>query len=503
MRPLTIALLLAILVGNFLLKSAYNLLSPSVIGGDSYDHFLFIEEIRAARHRIPDSPDQIATAGDYSYPYLLHWFLSFVPQRHIVTVDKYFSAVSDTVFLLFVAALAPLGFLSEIEVVVASLAFVAIPQFSRPDMSHNTGLSARKPGLLFVSVSVLATHVWIDAGSLPSLALAVVAGTTVLLSSKFGTQAYVALFGGLAVFGAVRFAAVPPLAFCLAVLLSKGKYLDVLAAQLRHLYLWGSYIQFRHPKGRPGMALPTISSVGDLLNFLYRNRFVNPMINNHVPITIAVLLIAGVEIGLPEPFGLWVLVGFAAYLVTVLPYLRFLGQPERYLEYTTIPVCVAVASLWSGGDPLQRALVAPLIAGGIAVTLAYVVIYLKVHIDPDREHQLSEVIEFLRTQPDGVLIKQPRGGSVRIAWETNHSVVKISLNAGSCPEINEQCKIMYRERMGLFTDDVEAFDREFSPEYALFESRGDPDGGPGLSPPQSEPLFENDRFALYYFRDLQ
>jgi len=503
MRPLTIALLLVIFIGNFFLKSAYNLLSPSVIGGDSYDHLLFIEEIRAAGHRIPDSPDQIATAGDYSYPYLLHWTLSFVPQRYIVTVDKYFSAVSDTVFLLFVAALGPFGLLSEVQVVVASLAFVAIPQFSRPDMSHNTGLSARKPGLLFVSVSILAAAFWIDAGTRWFLVLAVASGAVVLLSSKFGTQAYVALAGGLAIFSEPRFGSVPVLAFCLAVLLSKGRYLSILAAQLRHLYLWGTYIQFHHSKGRPGMSLPNVSSVKDALNLLYRNRFLNPLINNHVSITVAVLLLAGVEMGLPEPFGLWILLGFAAYLVTVLPYLRFLGQPERYLEYATLPVCVAVAHLWSGGDPLFRALVALLVAGGIAVTLVYVAVYLKVHIDPEREHQFSEVIEFLRSEPEGVLLKQPRGGSVRIALESDHSVVRISLNAGSRFETNEQTKLLNDGQMGAPTGDLSVIEQEFSPDYVLFENRGPHTDWSGISPPASSPLFENKLFALYRFRDLQ
>lgn len=87
--------ILALLAVLWLSRVAYHLVS-SAAGGDSYDHRIFIREIRESGYRIPGEPELFATPGSHQYPYLLQWVLAVLPVRFEAT-ERSTSAVSDLV----------------------------------------------------------------------------------------------------------------------------------------------------------------------------------------------------------------------------------------------------------------------------------------------------------------------------------------------------------------------------------------------------------------------
>jgi len=50
---------------------------------DTWYHLLASDVVRDNGHRLPDSIEQFIFQGPYDYPPLLHWALSFLPERWV------------------------------------------------------------------------------------------------------------------------------------------------------------------------------------------------------------------------------------------------------------------------------------------------------------------------------------------------------------------------------------------------------------------------------------
>jgi len=502
----TIWLVAAVLVvGIFLSRSVYTLMVPDAIDRDAYAHMLYTSDIKRNGHTIPDRPRQVETSGTYAYPFLLHWVLSFLPLRWLPAVDRFFSPLADVVFTLLLFALVPLGVGDSWIVVFGLTVFLLTPQFVRPDLPNAIGLSSRKPGLILATASLLTFTSWLSTGSQPVLAAAVVCGATVFLSSKFSVQALLFVCLGLSIAAPVALLYFVASAL-LAVVASSGAYLAVARSHLAHLYEYALIKQqkiFEPVRWNLLALLREIETVDELLRAAYNNRIVRPLVNNPYAIVLGVTVVTqattGTALDVPRIYYLWIGACVAAFVLTSLPYMLFLGKAERYLEYAFVPSVVVLAEGWRTFGAPYRAVVGVVLAGGVAVVAVYIWAYPRFFFSAEDERNWAELIDALSEFDPGTVVVQPFSGARRVAWSTNHSVVDFVMNEGTTP--NAESDALCPDRYRVITSDVAWLADQYEPDLVVFdrEKLGEVETTGGLRPPRGDPVFENDRFELYRF----
>lgn len=513
MNPsVTAALLLLGLALLFTVRSSYRYLVPAGAPGDAWGQLLQIADIRNAGHRRPEKPSAVVTSGHYAYPYFVLWLLSFLPERALMWVERHFSGLSDVVYFGVVSSLYVTGVLALNELLLVLVVFVATPQFMRPDLAHGRGLSSRKPGVILTTVSLLAFVTWLQSGSPVLFGVSVLAGALMCLTSKFSLQAYLAVLLPMAAFVHWSALVLVPLSIAVAAVLSKGRYLRILRGHVAHVHDYATekqYKMFSHDLPNPVRFVRAVlgaDSVRDVLEVFNRSRRLRPLVDN--PFIVAT--VAGVALGyaaggipVPRSYLVWIAGGVAAFVLTSLPHLLFLGQAERYLEYVFLPSSVLLARGWSAFGPRFQALVGLVVAGGIVVELTYVWGYRNVLYSPDRRKAIGDVADYLSGKPLGVILAQPTNTSRELAWKTGHRVVEfVGGNATTTSESVKELNTLYPDRYGFVTGDAAWLRDRFDPDWVVFDlekiEEGDP-GDVGLTPPDADPEYDNGLFEVYRF----
>lgn len=499
----------ALLLAIGLSRSIYTWLVPDAIDRDAYAHMLYVRDIKANGHRIPNRPRQVETSGTYAYPFLLHWLLSFQPLSWLQGIDRYFSSISDVAFGLLLLALIPLGVGDPWLVLFGLAVLLVTPQFLRPDLPNAIGLSSRKPGLLLTTASILAFTTWLLDGSAVALTVALLAGTAVFLSSKFSVQALLFVTLGLATVS-VSALGLFVAAAILAVVLSGGAYLPVARSHVAHLHEYALVKQhkiFEPVRLNPIGIARDIHDFDDLLRALYNNRLVRPLVNNPYAIAVGVTILArawtGRSLGVPRVFYAWIGACVVAFVLTSLPYMLFLGKAERYLEYAFLPAVVVLGAGVRTFGPWYDLLVALFIASGVVVIGVYIWAYPRFFFSPADEHRWNELAAALAEFDPTTVLVQPFWGARRIAWSTDHSVVDFVMNEGTTP--NDESGALCPSRYAIVTSDTDWLAEQYDPELVVFdtEKRREIESGEGLLPPASEPVFANGRFEVYRFADTR
>lgn len=515
-----VAVTVVLLSAVFLSRSVYRFMAPTHVDGDAYDFLLQIQDIKAAGHRRPEEPSQVVTSGVYSYPYLLPWVLSFCPARHLPLVERYFSGLADLAIGILIVAMAPLGPLTLEQVDLALLLFVFTPQFVRPNLSHGNGLSARKPGLLLVSTSLLGLSAWIVSGSVPAFSLAVLAGGFTMLTSKFGLQAWIAVVLVLSVGLAPLAILVVPLALAVAALLTWGRYLHIFEGHLQHLADYATakqYKRFDHSLPNPVSwvrSLLAADGTRDRLELLYETRWLRAIVDTpFVPLVVLIAaetILTGEAFPVAPPLALWIGALVAAFVVTSLPHLLFLGQAERYFEYALVPSLILIARRWTTSPEVVTPLVLGGILVGIVTQLAYAWAYRNLFVSPERDAAVKRLVAALRDLDPGVVLVQPAYLARQIAYETDHHVVeRLAGNSQSTERASREINRLFPETYDFVTADVDWLAETYDPDWVVFdlaklreESEVGIHDAPGLAPPDGDPIWSGNGFEVYPFDRL-
>jgi len=500
------ALIIAVLfVSVIVTRSVYRLLNPEYRRNDVYAHLLFVQDIKDHGHRIPPEPSSVVISGSYGYPALMHWVLSFVPTRWLDSVDRFFSAILDA--MLFVVILVGLLDVAPLwAVTVALVLFVATSQLMRFDISHGVAMSARKPGLLLVTIAILFGVQYVEMGAIEHLALSGGFATLVFLTSKFGLQALVAISISEALLVDPVFLGLLPIGLIAALIVSGGYYGTVLYSHLHHLKEYATKYQYVWPnQSTPFLSflrsLPSASSLSDVLSAGFSDRGVWTVVNNPlIPLIVATygwIYVTGTSPNLPMGFHAWIAGGFAAFVITSLPHVRFLGEAERYLEYVILPELALVAtSLATFGTEYA-------LLFGLAVVIGFVAIAGNVYgfasNSMERDHARNRIIEYLNDLEPGVVLTQPWGNGREIAYKTPHKVVGLVLNSRNAAVKAELDTL----RVDHFyaTDDVEWLEKTYDLDWVLFDLNRNIETG--LQPADEEPAFTADSYSLYHISALR
>lgn len=501
------------LVALFFLRVSYRLIAPEEIGGDGYGQLLQIREIREAGHKRPDSPGYSALKGRYAYPYLVHWLLSFVPDKKIITVERYFSGIMDVFFASIFLVMVYMDILTYQGALLALVIFVATPQFMRPDLAHGTGMSCRKPGLLLTVASIFAFLQWIGSGQIFHLLMAIIAGAAMMMTSRFSLQAYLFVMLPVAVFVHTSALIVVLGSIALAVVLTRGRYLRILHVHLRHVFNYAinkQYKMFDHSVPNPWIFLRNLideTSSVERLRMLKNNKKLRIFIDNpYIFLVLSALFFGYGLLPLHTGYYLWISTMVTAAFVTSLPHLLFLGQPSRYLEYGLPPSAALIASAWGQLGWGYQILVVAMIVGGITVEIFYIATFQRFFGKPERREGLNKLADYFKSKETGVILAQPTYISRGLAWDTSHKIVEtVGLVGTSSKEGIQQLNHLYPVRNGFVTDDLVWLKSNFDPDWVVFDIEKLEEMGvedEELAPTANDPIFQNDNFEVYEFRDL-
>lgn len=333
--------------------------------GDEATHLAWITAIREDGHRIKRSVSYtVLTDPPGLYPYLYHWLLSFLPTPVVEARGGLVALLCRSLYVALVGATTALtldvvgGDIPPGVAAAAASASVAICPILRARSKSSPfqfGLSPRAVGRLTASASALCAaafevepRAWLFV--LGSFCIAVSS-----LTSKFAMQAIVATLVGIAALQ-VSWRPVSMLGggLVLGMILSRGRYLQILRAQVRHLVEYRRLMQHTHPMTTGDFTFRighTIDLVRRPTRASLRLVRTDPFLRNVVFWFPPLAIVAGAQIaGLPpalrdnawiDVLTSWAIADVVVWLLILAPGLRFLGEADRYTEYVgALPLVV-------------------------------------------------------------------------------------------------------------------------------------------------------------------
>lgn len=328
-------------------------------GSDHYYHTLIIDLILKHKRKFVFTHDNIINENIVSYPQLMHWILSFFSKEFIEKISSkliiIFSLLSSICFFIFLNIISTYVKLFEDDyyVVLASLVFYLIPYNYHSGNAKNTGASARGLGLLLGQVLLYFLVLYKLSDNYIYLWFSVIPCFLSFISSQFATQYVIFYLTILSIsFLDIYFILVLLSSFALFLLTMPKVALNYFKGQYGHKKLYSQYLASVYIlKNRP-------SIWGDIFVFLPKQIYyfikrdilkikykLRDYLNNNsliilifqIPL-ILVVMIDGYNnsfqySGYEKILMTFLLALFLIFLVITFRPFRFLGEPERYLEF--------------------------------------------------------------------------------------------------------------------------------------------------------------------------
>jgi hypothetical protein len=339
---------------------------------DKLYHKLLIQLIKSNGNKPILKHSNILNSHRQSYPQLLHWMLSFLPMNTIEKLDKKVPVIMVCLnlivffFLLFFISRHFDVSNSNVFYLIATLFFVTTPYQYNISNAKNVGLSARGFGLFLSFMSSLFLIIHLYTSSWLVYTFCVISGVFILLSSQFSTQVFyfvIFTFGCLTLKWQV--AALPFISTALFfIILPKLAYVSLIG-QFEHKKLYYKHLAKRFillhrfsiwrdivydiPRIIYHRFLIEDKRITSTVKISFRNAYIRRnsliILFLELPVIVSVLIYGlAYELGDFKILWLFVVSCFIIFLITTFRFSRFLGEPERYLEYA-VPFASAFAAL--------------------------------------------------------------------------------------------------------------------------------------------------------------
>lgn len=318
-------------------------------GVDIWTHLLYLKEFHRQR-RIPKKiEDGFLVPGQYDYPPAFIWILSFFPFRTVERFEFLFSPFFDSlhVILIFV-----ISFLLTGDVLISLLAqtlYILTPII----VLENSSATPRSLGYTLFTVLMMSVILFTQGQNITWLVPAIISGPLIFLTHRFTTQGFL-LFA--IIFSVVErspiYIALFFICFLIAVVMSKGFYLKVLAGHMGNLKFWKDNIKHRFAHQIKGNLKP--AATRDFVfriytQFLKFPPFVLQITNPWMIVPIYIFLFEPSNNFIVQRLVIWVVVSYILAILTMwIPNLRFLGEGQRYLELASFPTAFLAANFLFG-----------------------------------------------------------------------------------------------------------------------------------------------------------
>jgi hypothetical protein len=376
-----VAIVIIFLFGFLLLINLFQL-KFSLPGSDHYIHFGYINSIIKNKNKFITRVKTFINDDDFPDPQLYHWLLSFLPSSILNHYYRYFGLVfnflSLAFFIIFLNQLSPylrLNIDYNYYLLICGTIYILTPFEYFTWNAKNVGLSARGFGLMFGHLFVFSITLYAFSGIQLYWIGAIFLGYVILLSSQFAFQ-FVFFF--CLIFSIIikdfSIALIPVVSTALFLLSFpkwsrvffqrqwnyKKMYFKVLSKRfgLKARYsIWRDFVyDFWKVMKRRGVVRG--------LEYIYRNPVIETIVGFPTLIVFACAYFFNQDQPLISSSNtiLYQIVAtaFIIFVLTSFRPTRFLGEPQRYIEFVFPVICVLAASL--GNHFLLIAIIVPSVA---------------------------------------------------------------------------------------------------------------------------------------------
>lgn len=341
----------------------------TVGGTDQYYHRAIIEAIRANGHRFVARLNFVAPV-DLAYPQLLHWVLSYVRPSSVDRAGRYLGAffhlLSGIALLLSVRIVASFAALPVALTPLlwwTGIAYALTPYHYDVRNAKNVSISARGLGLFLGQAFVYAVVLYRVTGSLWFVAATVPLAWLMFVSSQFAMQFLLFATPVLSVYYRDPILLIAPAAgVLLFVALTPRIAMPFFRGQWGHKRLYATYLAERFIlAARYSVWRDFVldfwrgggRSLQKRLGYVLSNPIVVVLTSMPLVVPVAVWLVARATADARTWGLLYELAGplfaaLAVFFATSFRVTRFLGEPERYVEFAAGIVALLAAIAFAG-----------------------------------------------------------------------------------------------------------------------------------------------------------
>ncbi len=410
---------LAAFIGSAFLFAALNvfLLRFNKPGSDHYFHISMIRAIKQNRHNFVLRHPQLCGQKYNSYPILLHWLLSFLPSRFLKrgrysAASVFIIILQVTFYLSFVLTAYPLLSIcldKQSYLLLAGLVYATFPFSYALWNAKNTGISARGFGLVLGQCYLYSIWYYSITQNLYILLVSSIIAFLTLIGSQFAAQMVILTAPVLTLLsGDLLYLVIPPAALGIYFLTMPQYCINYCRGQFWHKYIFCLYLApaflWEH---RYSIWRDFVYDIWAQRGLRQRIRYAlnNPMISLFVGIPMIVLLTIVIccnptsrstLLNSPATNSMLVIVlaTVVVFLLTSFRRTRFLGEPERYVEFAIPFISVLAILLY---DPYAIWLYSILACSFIAVIIQILLSLRKCRSGVPSRDAMLDVLSSLKT----------------------------------------------------------------------------------------------------------
>lgn len=352
--------LLSALTSSFLI-SFYQAYKFAKIGSDHPIHVFLATVIRENNHKLfTRVPRLLNESHCGAYPLFLHWLLSFLPPESLKIVAALLNPTMNTLQVVLVYCVCSyfpgISDSMRVHAGLVALLFALTPQFYHAFSARNYGLSSRSIGIVLLTFYSLLVFQMRSADSILWYCIAIV--TTGYLMWGFNTfsqqaMTFISLISGiifgrwdmllLFIFSAAIFIVLHPrystsyLKYTIRFIAAYARELSAVFVLKMRFSIWRDIVY--------DIWVKVSESAIDGLKYAYNNSLLILLMLNPLAVFSVSLLFHPMQMPLMVVyFAELSFAGVVVFLLTSFRISRFLGEPERYVEFIT--VFSTISSAW-------------------------------------------------------------------------------------------------------------------------------------------------------------
>lgn len=438
-------IILALIIG-FVVRAYPRFKLRNVYVSDTYYHLFCARVIRQRKFKIPSNLPRVTLPHRYSYPYFYHLLLSLFSTRSRLWLERNTGAIFDTIsnivffnFLTNVTGYRDFWELGVTLPVIMSLLVALSPaqlRLGSGPRAYNG--SPRTLGQCLYLIHITSAYLAYDSQSIVWLIISILAGGIAIITAKFTLQ--VLLFFGVFISLFVSLKYILILCGCLicSIIVSRGQSLRIISGHINHSIFYVSYLQkvFLYPH------LNSFNHYIDSAKKIWNQHGSAPkiywlLINERYPLHIFVTVFPQYFLvpfyvvvirnmsSLDKFMLAWVVAGLFCFVATKTRLLLFLGEGERYLEYSLYPsLYLALSLVLNSTQSVFNPLIYAWIAYSIFCARTYLRQYVIQHSKADECYEQTEqCFEILDKSKQGVVWPIGSFHYQTLYRSTNHPVL--------------------------------------------------------------------------------
>ena len=382
-------------------------------GVDTWRHLLLADYIRK-NHSFPAElkDHYIHPSGNPGYPPLIYLFASVFPKRFAEKYQFIFSPFFDVLHNLFIFYVGMILF-NDIRIAVAAQLIAALTPVVVIEASN---FSTRVLSYVIFSFSFFPLLMFVTTGMTVYLLIAFIFLVLLFFTHKFAVQAYFFFSLGFSLIERNPvYILIFLVSFLTAYFVFGSVYRPILHEHLSILKFWINHINLRFVHQFRGVQKS--EQIKDFVHRLFLMSYKNPAVyiaGNNPWLVFSLVLYTTEYFGIPgfdiirtinpivSKLEIWILISLACAIVTLsIPRLRFLGEGNRYVEYSVLPLSLFLGSYFVSGRDLLPEWIFILLVLFLVVTMGTIIFIQKKVILHDRMRtitpELWNIIHYLNS----------------------------------------------------------------------------------------------------------